>query len=393
MTAGASTGRLVLLGAVIALGSLAIQIIVPALPMLAGGIGATASGGQLIISVYLVGLALGQLVWAPIADHHGRRPVLLGGIGVFLVGTLVCAIAGDLTTMLIGRVIQSIGASSSLVTGRAMATDKAPVGKAAAPLAVLTSVTLISPALAPAVGGVLAGFGGWRLLFWTLAALTLLAGVLALRMLPETRPGDGKPLHIGRLARNYWQVARHDGYLPLALSNAMITGGFYLFLAVSPFVLAAAGATAAQSGLFYSAVASAIIGGTLSVPFVLRRWPTRLRALGSVALVAGAITVMLIGVTGANLVGLFVAMSLIAFGAGLTGPALLAEAIERQRERASAATSLFGTVQMGGAALISTIVVRLAQSTAIELAAIGVLVLLAVAARYLWGAAPKPAAL
>lgn len=392
MTARASTGRLVLLGGIIALGSLAIQIIVPALPLLAAGIGTTASGGQLIISVYLVGLALGQLAWAPVADHHGRRPVLLGGIVIFLVGTLVCATAGDIEAMLAGRVIQSLGASSSLVTGRAMATDKAPAGGAAAPLAVLTSVTLISPALAPAVGGTLAGLGGWRLLFWTLAALTLLAGTLALRMLPETRPGDGKPLRIANLASNYWQVARHEGYLPLALSNAMISGGFYLFLAVSPFILAEAGASAAQSGLFYSAVASAIIGGTLAVPFVLRRWPARLRVLGSATLVAGACAVILTGLHGASLGGLFVAMSLIAFGAGLTGPALLAEAIERQRDRASAATSLFGTMQMGGAALISTVVVRLAHSPAVELGAIGVLVLLAVTARYLWEAAPKPAA-
>ncbi|MCR5872471.1 MFS transporter [Sphingomonas sp. J344] len=221
----AATGRLILLGAITALGSLAIQIIVPALPLLAAGIGANAAGGQLVISVYLVGLALGQLVWAPVADHHGRRPVLLGGIVVFLVGTLVCAGAGDLATMLFGRAIQSVGASSSLVTGRAMATDTAPVGKAAAPLAILTSVTLISPALAPAVGGVVTGIGGWRALFWILAGLTLIGGMLALRMLPETRPGDRAPLHPHRLIGNYWRVARESGYLPLATANALISGG------------------------------------------------------------------------------------------------------------------------------------------------------------------------
>lgn len=390
MGVSATTGRLVLLGAIMALGSLAIQIIVPALPMLASGIGVTPSGGQLVISLYLIGLALGQLLWAPIADHYGRRPVLLGGIVIFFVGTLLCAFAGGLMTMLVGRVMQSIGASSSLVSGRAMATDKAPVGQAAAPLAVLTSVTLISPAIAPAIGGVLAGLGGWRLLFWILAALTLLGGVLALRMLPETRPGDRKPLHAGRLARTYAQVALHSGYLPLAFANAMISGGFYLFLAVSPFILAAAGATSAQAGLFYSGVACAIIGGTLTVPVILRRWPTRLRMLGSTALAAGAAMVILIAATGADLIGLFVAMSLIAFGAGLTGPSLLAEAIERQRERASTATSLFGTMQMGGAALISTLAVRLAPSVAVELAAIGVLVLLALAARHLWAGASGP---
>lgn len=384
----AGTGRLILLGVIIALGSLAIQIIVPALPLLAGGIGATPTAGQLVISVYLVGLALGQLAWAPIADHHGRRPVLLWGIAIFLAGTLGCAFASDLTTMLAGRAIQSIGASSSLVAGRAMATDTAPVGKAAAPLAVLTSVTLISPAIAPAIGGAVTSFAGWRTLFAILAALSVLGGLSAWRMLAETRPGDRMPLHPRRLADRYWRVARHAGYLPLALSNALISGGFYTFLSVSPFVLDAAGATPAFGGLFYSAVACAIIGGTLAVPLILRRWPGKLNALGSGALVTGAAAMMLVATLGADLAGLFVAMSLIAFGAGLTGPALLAEAIERQRERASVVTSLFGTIQMGGAALIATAAVRLAPSPPAELALIGVLVLLALAVRHLWGGAP-----
>lgn len=381
----AATGRLILLGAIIALGSLAIQIIVPALPLLAQGIGTDAAGGQLVISVYLTGLALGQLGWAPVADHHGRRPVLLAGIVIFLIGTLICAVAGSLATMLIGRAVQSVGASSSLVSGRAMATDSAPLGKAAAPLAILTSVTLISPALAPAVGGVVADIGGWRALFWILAALTLAGGVLALRMLPETRPGDHAPQHPRRLIGTYAQVAREGGYLPLAIANALISGGFYTFLAASPFVLDAAGATPALAGLFYSGVACAIIGGTLCVPMILRRWPTRLQAGGTAVLAWGAVAVLAVAASGANLVGLFVAMALIAFGAGLTGPALLAEAIERQRERASAATSLFGTLQMGGAALISTLAVRIAPDPDVELALIGVLVLLALGLRALGG--------
>ncbi|RYY32977.1 MAG: MFS transporter, partial [Sphingomonadales bacterium] len=95
------------------------------MPQLAEGIGATPAGGQLVISLYLIGLALGQLGWAPVADHHGRRPVLIGGLVVFLIGTLLCAVASDLATMLVGRAVQAIGASSSLVAGRAMATDTA----------------------------------------------------------------------------------------------------------------------------------------------------------------------------------------------------------------------------------------------------------------------------
>lgn len=361
----------------------------PALPLLVGGIGASPADGQLIISVYLIALALSQLGCAPVADHYGRRPVLLAGIALFMAGTAACALAGDLAVMLAGRAVQAAGAAASLVTARAMATDGAPPGGAAAPLAVLASVTLISPAIAPAVGGALAGFGGWRSLLWLLLALAVISGTLAVRMLPETRTGDRQPLHPRRLAATYWQVARQSGYLPLALANGLINAGFYLFLAVSPFVLDAAGATPALAGLFYSAVACAIIGGTLTVPWLVRLRPHWLRPLGSIALGLGAAIVVAVAATGAGLAGLFAAMCLIAFGAGLTGPSLLAEAIERQRDRASTATSLFGTVQMGGAALISTAVVRIAPSPAVELALIGLLVGLALVSRAMAGQAHR----
>lgn len=372
-----------LLGAIAALGSLAIQIVVPALPLLAAGIGASRESGQLVITLYLVVLALGQLAWAPVADHHGRRPVLLCGAAIFLVGTLCCAAASMLSLMLTGRAIQAIGASASLVTARAMATDRAPIGKAAAPLALLTSVTLISPAVAPAVGGAVTALAGWRSLFWLLALLTVIATAAAFSILPETRAGDGEPLHPRRLLGNYLSVARHRGYLALALSNALINGGFYTFLAVSPFILQRHGADPALAGLFYSLVACAIIGGTLLVPVTMARRPEWLHPIGAIALAAGAVLIALVAAAGVPLAGLLVAMSFLALGSGLTGPALLAEAIERQRERASAASSLFGTIQMGGAALVSTAVVRLAASAETELALIGVLVLLALGVRRL----------
>ena len=385
-----TTGRLVLLGGIAALGSLAIQIIVPVLPALVAGLGSSRADGQLVITVYLIALAGGQLVWAPVADHYGRRPILLGGLGVFLAGTLCCALSVNLATMLAGRVIQAIGASSSLVTARAMATDRAATGAAAAPLAVLTSVTLISPAAAPAVGGLVGGLGGWRALFWLLAVLTVAGLVLAMRLLAETRSGDRVPLHLTALGQRYRGVLTTRGFLPLALANALISSGFYLFLAVSPFVLDGAGATAAQAGLFYSTVACALIAGTLTVPRLVTRGAGPLMAAGSVILSVGAAAVIATAILGGGVFALLGAMAIIAFGSGLTGPALLASAIERQRDQAASVASLFGTLQMGGAALISTAIVRLLSSPALDLALIGVLVLIAVLLRRLANPGPIP---
>ena len=368
------TGQVVLLGGIAALGSLAIQIIVPALPRLAQGIGASPRDGQLVISVYLAALAVCQLIAAPLADRHGRRPLLIGGTLAFLAGCIACAMAANLPLMLLGRCLQATGAAATLVAARTMATDGAAQGRTASQLAILTSVVLISPAVAPLLGGGIVGIAGWRALFWTMAGLTLLGLVVALRVIGETRPGDGAPLHPARILRGYADVARHPRYLRIAIANGLINAGFYLFLAVSPFLLAAAGASPALSGVFYSLVACAIIFGSLSVPLVARHAPGALMPIGSAILAAGGVAVVAVAVTHAGPVGLLVEMALISFGAGLTGPTLQAEAIEGQRARASTATSLMGTIQMASAAAISTAVVRLSPSPTISLATIGALI-------------------
>lgn len=373
--------RLVLLGAIAALGSLAIQMLVPALPQLTASLRIGPEEGQLLITGYLAVLAVGQLCWAPVADGYGRRPVLLLGLLLFIAGTLSCAVAPNFAVLLAGRLLQAAGASSSLVTARAMATDGGKAGTAAAPLAVLTSVILISPALAPVIGGIVVSLGDWRMLFWLLAALGLVGLALAVRHLPETLTERKHGASLATIVRRYTHVASRHQFLPLAIANMLASAGFFLFLAVSPFVLDAAGATPAWAGLFYSAVASAIIIGTLLVPPIVGKWPKALWAAGSAIMTVGAAALGATAVLGGGIYALLAAMSLVALGSGLSGPILLAHAIERQRSDAASVASLFGTMQMGGAALLSTLAVRVAPTAPAEIMMIGGLMFASVVVR------------
>jgi DHA1 family bicyclomycin/chloramphenicol resistance-like MFS transporter len=375
-----STQRLIALGGIAALASLAVQIIVPALPLIAQGIGATARDAQLIIPVYSAGLALGQLIWGPLADRHGRRPVLLLGLIIFLCGTLCCACAPNLLVLLIGRGAQSIGAAATVAAARVMATDRAPAGHVAAPLAVLTSVALVSPAVAPVVGGALVGLVGWRALFLILGVAISAAIVIAWPMLPESRPVMSLSGPVVRVAHGYRAVLRDVHYLRLALSSALIAGGFQLFLAVSPFLFANAGLNTAQAGMCYSAVACAIILGTLAVPRLMRWRPHLAAQCGAITLAVGAAVTLMVGSLGISLAGLLTGMICIALGAGLTGPTFMAEAIEGQRRQFSTAIGLYGAVQTGGAAIIATIVVRF-SSHQVSIATTGLLVALALLLR------------
>lgn len=360
--------------------SLAVQIIVPALPTIAQGISASAKDAQLIIAVYSAGLALGQLIWGPLADRHGRRPVLLLGLMIFLAGTLCCAWAPDLLVLLIGRAAQSIGASATVAAARVMATDRAPAGRAAAPLAVLTSVALVSPAVAPVVGGGLVGLVGWRALFLILGVAIAIAVVMAWHLLPESRPSLPTSAPKISIAQGYRMVLKDAHYLRLALSSALIAGGFQLFLAVSPFLFASAGLNTTQAGLCYSAVACAIILGTLAVPRLMRWRSDMATRCGSITLAFGAAVTLAVGTLSISLAGLLTGMILVALGAGLTGPTFMAEAVEGQRRQFSTAIGLYGAVQTGGAAIIATTVVRV-SSHQVSIAITGLLVALALLLR------------
>jgi DHA1 family bicyclomycin/chloramphenicol resistance-like MFS transporter len=375
--------RLVLLGAIAALGSLAIQMLVPALPDVTTSLRATAEDGQLLISGYLAVLAVGQLGWAPVADRFGRRPVVLIGLLLFLAGTLACVVAQSLEFLLAGRLLQAAGASvAGYRAGDGDRRRQSRHCRRTAGSADQRDLDLadrspgdrwdrrVARRLADAV--------------WLLAGLGVAGLLLAWRFLPETLAERTATIGPSAILRRYGAVAVRERFLPLALANMLASAGFYLFLAASPFLLEAAGATPAWSGLFYSAVASAIIAGTLLVPPMVRRWPHAQWSTGSAVMLGGGAALCLSATAPTAIFGLLAAMSLVALGSGLSGPTLLAEAIERQRGEAASVASLFGTLQMGGAALLSTLAVRLAPSPPAEIAMIGGLMFASVLVRQ-WG--------
>src|SRR3954466_9575961 len=176
-----------LLVAMTACGTLGMHVIIPELPAMATDLGMSISAAQLTITLYLIGLAVGQLVYGPISDRFGRRPVVLVGLLMFTVASMVTVLAPSATILIGARIMQSIGGCAGLVLGRAAVRDGATSDKAAAQLALLTLVMLLVPAIAPAVGGFITAWYGWHASFVLLSligALTLLACLLRL---PETR--------------------------------------------------------------------------------------------------------------------------------------------------------------------------------------------------------------
>ena len=167
-------------------GTLAMHIFVPALPEAARALGASIGEMQLTMSVYILGLAVGQLAYGPLSDRYGRRPVLMAGLALYTAGRPRRLLRRRCAHLIVARLLQALGGCAGMVIGRAMVRDTAGPQDAARRLATMNLMVVLGPGLAPLLGGALATAFGWRSIFYVLSALGVLNLVFALWLLPES---------------------------------------------------------------------------------------------------------------------------------------------------------------------------------------------------------------
>ena len=188
MSLGRAIVPLWLLGLFTFSGTLGMHIFVPALPAAARDLHATPAALELTISLYILGLAVGQLVYGPASDRFGRRPALLAGLSIFTIASLAAVFAPDVHTLILARFLQAVGGCSGLVLARAIIRDTSQAHEAARRLALTNLLVTAGPAIAPLIGGAFSDLWGWRTILMGLAALGVANFALAWRILPETRP-------------------------------------------------------------------------------------------------------------------------------------------------------------------------------------------------------------
>ena len=362
-----------LLVALTASGTLGMHVIIPALPATARALDISISTVQLSITLYLVGLAAGQLLYGPLSDRFGRRPVLLLGMGLFTIASAVTAFAPNAAILIGARVLQSIGGCAGLVLGRAAVRDGATPDKAAGQLALLTIVMAVVPALAPALGGYITAFIHWRASYVLLAVIggtTLLATIL---VLPETNRDPrsrNAPLSFGR---GYARLLRSRLFLGFAVSGALTTTSFYGFMAASPFIFENLLHRPTQEvGIYYLILMAGVgLGGAvanrLSRRVTLR---TGLR-LANLTGILGASGFMLAELTGHLSVLTTVApIAVFMVGAGMASPFALAGSVSANPQAIGAASGLYGFIQMSFGMLCTIVVESWSPGTVLPVATI-----------------------
>ncbi|MDP4021706.1 multidrug effflux MFS transporter [Methylobacterium sp. NEAU 140] len=345
-----------LLVAVTMTGTVALHIFVPALAAAAADLGTTAAAAQATITVYLVGLAGGQLLYGPLSDRYGRRPVLIGGLALYLAGLLLAIPATNIGLLLVARVLQSLGACGSLVIGRAMVRDVSTREDAAKKLAILTTAMTLTPALAPAIGGVVSGAFGWRAVFVVLAGIVAGLGALVVFTLPETNRHKVALPGAAAILSGYLRLVRVPAFRAYLVAGACGGTSLYAFLAVAPFLLVdRLGRSAQEVGFDCLIVVFGMVGGAVLASRLAARVPIRRAARGGNLLcIVSALALLAIDRTGMlTVVTLIAPLFVYAVGVGLLSPNAVAGLMNVDPHAAGSASSLYGFTQMSFGAVFT----------------------------------------
>jgi DHA1 family bicyclomycin/chloramphenicol resistance-like MFS transporter len=368
------TPSLALLVAITMMGTVAMHIFVPALPDVARDLGASPFTVQLTITLFLVGLAVGQLLYGPLSDRFGRRPLLIGSLALYLIGLAIAIGAMSIGVLIVARVLQSLGGCGVLVLGRAMVRETGQGGASATRrLAILTMAMTLTPALAPPIGGVINVALGWRASFGVLAlGVGILAG-LVLLTLPETNKARiALPGAVAVLA-GYVRLLRSRTFRGYVVAGACCTTGIYAFLSSSPFLFVnILHRSAGEVGFFcLIAVAGMVLGAFLASRLAGRmttltaaRWGVLLCCLGPLLLlvVDRADRLSVETILGPMLV--------FAIGAGLTSPNAVSGVMSADPTALGAASSLYGFIQMSVGALFTFVVALWHDGSALPVASV-----------------------
>jgi len=281
-----------LLASLAMLGPFAVDMYLPSFPAIGREFGASQIALQQALSVYMFAYAFMMLWHGALSDALGRRPIVLAGLAVFGLGTLGCAIAGNVQSLWLFRALQGLSAGTGLVVGRAIIRDRFSGAEAQRMMSQMTLVFGIGPALAPIVGGALLNLLGWRSIFWAMLAWAIAMLVLCLRTLPETLPAAQRhPLHPRALWRNYHAVVAQPNFTLLALVPALNFCGFFIYIAAAPaFLVDLLGvSTWGFAWLFIPMIAGVMIGAGISGQLAGRMSPQRQIRTGYTVLAAGVI--------------------------------------------------------------------------------------------------------
>jgi len=378
MTGAAADGQhyrhrlAIILGALTAIGPLAIDMYLPALPAIARDLGAPIAAVQKSLPSYFIGISIGQALYGPLSDRFGRKPALYLGLGIFVSASLGCAFATSVTQLVVFRFLQALGGCAPLVVPRAVVRDYFDGPEAVRMLSMLILVMMLGPILAPFIGGQLLLHFGWRSVFFVLAGYALTWLVLVAWLLPESLPPEQRRRDsVTAIATTYARILRDPVYLGWVLSGGLVFAGLLAYISGSSFVyIELFHVPPERFGLYFGANAIGLMIASQVNRYLAGRVRPEVivRVALPVAVMAGA-TLLIDAYTGfGGFAGILVPLFCFVACHGFVGPNTTALAMSPYGAVAGSASALMGTLQFVLGAASGSLVSAFGNGTAVPFA-------------------------
>jgi Bcr/CflA subfamily drug resistance transporter len=346
----------VLIAAAIAVGQLGVSLYLPAIPGIGADLRISSSWMSLTLTVYFAGFAFFNLFSGPFSDALGRRFMILRGLEVYAVGTLLCAMATDITMLLAGRALQALGAGVAPVAGKAMIQDTSSEDRTVMLMGWLGAAISITPAVAPFLGGIITEHLKWQWTFWSLLIFNAVVWMLNFSLLKESLPSpSSRRIAVISVLKTYRNFLGNRIYMGYVLLLGACFGGLGAYYTASPFIFISGFRMSPSSyGLITLIAATGFIMGNIGAGYIVRNRPSgRIFSAGEVILLIGALGMFCMPREMVTVTTVLEMTFLFTVGFGILFPLATKEALGCYVAQAGAAAALIGFFQLGGSALSS----------------------------------------
>ena len=363
-----------ILGLLTAIGPLSIDMYLPGFSVIADDLNTSIEMVGYSLSSFFVGICVGQLLSGPLLDRFGRKKPLSAGLIIYILASIGCGIS-DSVEMLIGfRFLQALGGCVGMVAPSAVVRDSFPVEQSARVFSMLILILGVSPILAPTLGGFIVSTWGWKLIFFVLAAITLLILITVIVALPETKqPDSNYSLHPKAIMGNFWEVIRNRQFLTYTIAGNTVSAGLFAYLAGSPFVFMEIYGVSQQAyGWIFGLIAAGLITASQFNNLILKHYKSD-RILRMVITIQAILGIVMCAGTWFqlfNLYSLIIVLMLFLSCQGFIFPNAAAMAMAPFTRHAGSAAALLGAIQMALGALATALVGIFFNSTSMPMVTI-----------------------
>jgi len=361
---------IVLLAATSALGPAGMQILLPALPVIQDDFSVSNDVAQLTLSLSMFSIAIGTLVYGPMSDKYGRKPTMLLGIFIAIIGSIFCYLADSIGWLIAGRIIQAFGGAVGLVLARAIVRDVYGAEESARVIATLVMVMVIAPMMSPALGGEMMNRFGWESVFLVMAGASVIIFVFLILRQPETLVTPVQFEGIGSMLRTFDGLLRSRPFCGYAFCVTFVSVVFFSFISAAPEIMVSVlNRPPTEYGYYFVMIPIGfMIGNYVTRHFGRSISIDSMIVLGSTIAIGGIVLAIVLNLVGlSHPLALFLPVSIAVFGNGITLPNAQAAAINEFPQYAGSASGLTGFLQMSVSAVAAQFVAFIFNETAYPL--------------------------